>query len=651
MTDTTNTLRSTFNHFVRQFHGTSSNETAPLTWTHDRVNPGVIDVDEVQCTTSFAESLGLQGTDPTTAHNAPIVARTLEQYQSNMEKTRQRLVDEELAPSVLREVPFAYDSSKLPRAVQQVLPLLLEIAALTEQLRLLQVDHKGIQWQQDVAAQAQAGETASQSLFARGAIIACHFNKSPLCKPHAHFPNTDPNLSMWPDRITFDEQGTIVNALGKRADAQAVLSPFTSVYVDAPNFDASTDPSTWPLRTLAYQQDTLYRPLLLKIAERFEKVATSPGFAQAEPEFAQVARAQAKAIRDHGGSAPWDEAEMIWAKARGKHIAWAWGPLEESQPPYVKRVFQMHIFTVRDESTRPFQYALPLMEAELAKHTASYEARKEISVDSVVQVYDVIARTGGINSPAGEALAEILPNSGPVQDAGIPKRQIFANIQEAVFDTICGDLAKLAFVPEQAHLVDSKVFSNSGAGHENAHAVGPRKDRLVTVNGREVPANKAMGANLHYTIEEAKSDLGGLLMAHIWHEHGIVSEEYVKKANVTFVMGRIRQQRFGGAHGGGSAGQFGALFAQGAATMEQRVINGATQTRIKVHHDKMRAFALNNMVAIAEAQAVGSKAQGQAFLDLSKQIPAVYESEFVPRFAAAGIPRHIQIMPHDIAKK
>ncbi|MBI4125373.1 MAG: hypothetical protein HY609_02065 [Deltaproteobacteria bacterium] len=626
--------------YLRLFNELAKEEG--ITWKQDANQNGLPDPEEVQ--------LGAQWRKLNAKAKSARLTNTAYSIFSRVEERRRAAVQEALKEKYLKPYRFAWNPRALPEPVQQALPKFMEISELTEELQLLQLDPSGLEWMAQVRNGARqsykpeipAGDLASWKLFQRGYGRVyqfeggCHrYTEDPFCDPVGSFPDWDPNSVMWADDIRTTDD---LQKLAGHLQEALLMSPFTVVEKGPEGKFKITE----------YNQHPLFKSRLVRIAELFGEIAALPGFSGLEPDMAQTAVAYAQALERGQGPRFLDDAEITWAKARGRHIAFTWGPFEEPQDPHgIKRSFQFHLFSVRQEASEEleqFQQAvLQEMENRLAARVEGYEAAN-VSVPSVIQVYDVIERSGGVNNSGGEYLAAVIPNSGPVVEGGYRKKQIYANMNEGVFENVLRPLAARSIDPAQLKYVQPRFLTLGSTLHELSHSIGPTENQTVKQNGKEIPIKTAMGAGLFGALEEAKADVGGVWMYPLLRQKGLISEEDEKAGYVTFVANRLRSIRFGSTspHGRGANAQLGYLFETGVVEFQEvDAADGGKETRLHVNLDKMPQAVEAMTVEIAAAQNQGSKEAAEQFLAHAEQIPQDWDKVFVPRFD--DIPRHIKL--------
>lgn len=628
-----------------------------LTWPSDVNKNGSPEPGELKVSPQFKKDhawdhltteMGRQG----------VIQHAASEVRQGIETRRRAAMLEALRRKYLAPHVFEYDPFSLPEPIHAVLGHFHEISRLTEELRLLQLDPSGTDLWSFVWNKARNHpELADQNaltLFEWGYEGGCHpFVTDPFCEPVMTFPDLDPNTTMWPASLNNPDEKTGVDAdlelLNKNPLRDAILSPFTVVEDVRGQEKIPLDKRAF--KVTPYPRHPLFQSRLLRIAGHFEKIARTPGFQGLEPEMAGTALAYAASIRKVDGPFPFEGAEILWAKSRGRKIAFTWGPFEEGQDPHeTKRTFQFNLFLVRGKETARVEAyqkaALQEVENRLAqrmKGFTAYQART-VRVDSVIQVYDVIDRSGGMNSSGGEFLAEVIPNSGPVVEGGFQKRAIFANLNEGTFHFVMAPLASLGLDPSQLQYVKAEFLLSGSVFHELSHSIGPTENQMIEKNGVRMKNKDAMGPGLWSAIEEAKANVGGIWMYQVLREKGVISREEEASGYVSYVANLLRQNRFGSKspHGRGAKAELGYLFKTGAVEIREITFSTTSkQPRIHVNVERVPQAVTDLTVEIATAQNEGSTEKAQAFFAHGNAIPEAWDTVFVPRFDAVA--RHIKL--------
>lgn len=153
-------------------------------------------------------------------------------------------------------------------------------------------------------------------------------------------------------------------------------------------------------------------------------------------------------------------------------------------------------------------------------------------------------------------------------------------------------------------------------------------------------------------IEEAKADTGGMSGLPVLARSGALDEAWRNETCVSYVVGLIRQMRFGGRHHGGAAAMsFGYLFNKGAITVVERVVApvgepARTEQRFHVVLEKLPEAIQNLWYDVVRQQMSGDAAAAENFMKANAdKIPALMD-EMTAKFATLGLPTDLWVRYH-----
>jgi len=239
--------------------------------------------------------------------------------------------------------------------------------------------------------------------------------------------------------------------------------------------------------------------------------------------------------------------DMAWMDMKNNDIDFVVGPIEnyEDQLFGQKAAFEAYVL-IKDktwsEKLSKFAKLLPLLQKGLPVEDA-YKAETP-GTDSDLNAYDVLYYAGHSNA-GGKTIAINLPNDETVQLKKGSRRLQLKNAMQAKFEKILVPIAEALVTPEQRkHITFTAFFSNT-MFHEVAHGLGIKN--TINGNGTVRESLKQFAS----AQEEGKADILGLYMVEKLFEMGELTEGEIMDNYVTFMAGIFRSVRFGSssAHG------------------------------------------------------------------------------------------------------
>lgn len=424
---------------------------------------------------------------------------------SGVSSKNAELLEKERA--IVREVYISHDATKLPEKEKKMLEHLIEAARLTQELYMLQLHPRNMEWRQKVL---EMRDPLRQKLFARF--------RSPWCleNPCALLDDLPPKkllADFWPDDLTDEEFSTF----DRQINGRELLSPFTVVRRrEGRGYDA-----------IPYARFERYSTRMRVIAD--ELVAASK--LAPDPSLARFLLSRAKAFSAQSAF-PFDESDYDWISLKGDWEVTI-GPYETYQSPrQTKALFQMVLGRVEPELTAQMsslEQHLPAMETALAELLGP-ELYKPGNVEkkAEIRVIDVWYAAGEARLPKGALLAYHLPNRGPSADEGLSKKVILANHFKA-FDPLTRIRAKMSFSPKLARVVDPEAKMKNTVFHEIAHGLIANADtKIVNKKGKATTVKLALGKH-EAVVEELKADAVALWLAGFGVEQGWLGEQELEK--------------------------------------------------------------------------------------------------------------------------
>jgi hypothetical protein len=241
--------------------------------------------------------------------------------------------------------------------------------------------------------------------------------------------------------------------------------------------------------------------------------------------------------------------DMAWMEMKTNTLDFVVGPIENYEDELFgyKSAHEAAVLVKDKEwSTKLEKFAamLPTLQKELP---CDPKYKKEVpGTDSDLNAYDILYYAGHTNS-GGKTIAINLPNDEKVQLAKGSRRLQLKNAMQAKFDKILVPISDVLIDPAQRKNVKFDAFFGNVMFHEVSHGLGIKK--TVTGKGtiRETLKEQYSG------WEEAKADIVGLWMVSWLIEKGELTGITVEDAYVTYMAGLIRSVGFGAAEAHGKA--------------------------------------------------------------------------------------------------
>ncbi|MUP37685.1 dipeptidyl-peptidase 3 family protein [Labilibaculum euxinus] len=278
--------------------------------------------------------------------------------------------------------------------------------------------------------------------------------------------------------------------------------------------------------------------------------------------------------------------DLAWMDMKTNTLDFVVGPIETYEDAlYGYKASHSGQILVKDkvwsEKLSKFASLLPRLQEGLPV-PAKYKAEKA-NANADMNVYDVIYYAGDCNA-GSKNIAINLPNDPRVHAQKGSRKLQLKNAMKAKFDKILVPISDLLMDESQRKNVTFDAFFENVMFHEVAHGLGIK----YTLKDHE-SVRKAL-KDTYTSIEEGKADILGLYMITQMAEWGELDADKLMDNYVTFMAGIFRSVRFGAASAHGKANMIRFYFfeEQGAFTR-----NAETGT-YKVDFGKMKA-AINEL--------------------------------------------------------
>jgi len=219
---------------------------------------------------------------------------------------------------------------------------------------------------------------------------------------------------------------------------------------------------------------------------------------------------------------------------------------------------------------------------------------KQLKSPPIVVVNEVFV---GGDRAGPQTAAFNLPNDEKVLEKG-SKLVILKNVQEAKFEKILKEIAKVVIAEDQQEHLSFHTFFTHILLHEMSHSLGPHN----LAGGRTVRKELQ---EAHSALEEAKADIAGLYAVKILSDASRLDPGLKKSFYVTYTASAFRSIRFGleEAHGKGQAVQLNFLIDQGG------IVYDPNTERFSVNFEKIEEGVKELTAKILTIQGTGNKAE------------------------------------------
>lgn len=235
------------------------------------------------------------------------------------------------------------------------------------------------------------------------------------------------------------------------------------------------------------------------------------------------------------------ESDMAWMDVKGK-IDVVIGPIETYQDALFgyKAAYEAVVMVKDEEATKEFETFKSLVSYfELNLPIDNKYKRKKFNSETELNIVNVVY-FGGDCQKGTKTIAASLPNDPRVRNARGGKNSMYKNMMEAKFQAILVPISKIILPEEYHNYVDQKAFTSFVTLHEFSHTLGP--GYVFGKNNLEV---RTALRERYSPIEECKADIVSMWNHKLLLERGIYDENYIKKAQITYLAGLFRSIRFG----------------------------------------------------------------------------------------------------------
>ncbi len=289
------------------------------------------------------------------------------------------------------------------------------------------------------------------------------------------------------------------------------------------------------------------------------------------------------------------ESDVAWMQMKNNSIDMVTGPIEtyEDRLYGFKAAYESYVLIKDKEwSKRLEKYVsfLPTLQKELPVE-AKYK-KDSPGTESDLNAYDVVYYAGDCNS-GSKTIAINLPNDEKVQEQYGSRRLQLKNAMKAKYDQILLPISEQLIVPEQRNNITFDAFFANTMFHEVAHGLGIKN----TINNKGT-VREALKEHAG-ALEEGKADVLGIYMITKLHDKGELKDAELQDYYVTFMASIFRSIRFGAssAHGKANMVRFNYFKEKGAFTQ-----NDAGLYKVDMEKFREAIDALSNDILVLQGE-------------------------------------------------
>jgi len=295
-----------------------------------------------------------------------------------------------------------------------------------------------------------------------------------------------------------------------------------------------------------------------------------------EPGLKAYLEARSQAFKDNS----FVKSDYVWMDMKDNTLDFVVGPIETYEDGlFGRKAAHEAYILIKDKewSSRLEKYAAFL--PELQKGLPVEEKYKATlpGTNSQLNAYDVVYYAGDCNA-GSKTIAINLPNAEEIHESKGSRRLQLKNAMQAKFDKILLPIADELIAEEQRKHITFNAFFSNTMFHEVAHGLGIKN----TLDGK----GTVRDALKEYasTIEEGKADILGIYMVTQLFEKGEIPQGTLEDFYVTFMAGIFRSVRFGVASSHGKANMLRFYFFQEMGAFTRDAETGA----YRVNFEKMK---------------------------------------------------------------
>lgn len=318
------------------------------------------------------------------------------------------------------------------------------------------------------------------------------------------------------------------------------------------------------------------------------------------------------------------ESDVAWMQMKDNSIDMVTGPIETYEDRLFgsKAAYESYVLIKDKEwSERLAKYVsfLPMLQRELPVEP-KYK-KDSPGTESDLNAYDVVYYAGDSNA-GSKTIAINLPNDEKVQQEYGSRRLQLKNAMRAKYDQILVPISEELIVEEQRKHITFDAFFANTMFHEVAHGLGIKN--TINQKGTVREALKEHSS----ALEEGKADVLGIYMITKLHDKGEIKDAELMDYYVTFLASIFRSVRFGAssAHGKANMVRFNYFKEIGAFTQDD---NGMYSVDMPKFREAIDALSKDILVLQGEGDYEGTGSllneKGQIDSDLEASLKKLSE--------------------------
>lgn len=415
------------------------------------------------------------------------------------------------------DVLISHDAGSLPTGEKEMLGHLLEAARLVEEIHMLQLHPRNLEWRDMVT---HMGTDIEKRMFLRNQMPWCEDNDAPDCCAIAERPPRRIGFSLWPKGWKAEEFPGIMRQINR----DELLSPFTVVRRNAQG----------QLAALPYGKSDVLGLKMRKLAAVLRQAAAKAPHRSLK----RFLSSRADAF-ESDSVFPYDASDYDWIALEG-----AWevtvGPYEVYRTPHqTKAMFEMVLGREDEVLTGEllrFKKNLQEMEDALALLVGEevYKGR-ELDPRIAIRAIDVWMASGDARRSRGATVAYHLPNRGASVEEGLYKKVILVNHAKA-FEAVKQRRASLVLDRSDAEKLSFMDDIVNTTFHELSHGFGAYHEMKVTTPSGKTASVKQLLLELDTLMEEVKADVIGLWLSRTLREKGELDDATLERRYISAII-------------------------------------------------------------------------------------------------------------------
>lgn len=320
--------------------------------------------------------------------------------------------------------------------------------------------------------------------------------------------------------------------------------------------------------------------------------------------------------------------DMAWMEMKSNTIDFVIGPIENYEDElFGYKTAYEGVVLVKDQewSKRLSKFAAMLPELQKNLPVDEKYKKEKPGSDSDLNAYDVVYVSGQANE-GSKTIAINLPNDERVQLAKGARRLQLKNAMKAKFDQILVPIAEVLIDPAQRTNIKFDAFFSNVMFHEVAHGLGIKNTITGKGNIREALKEK------YSSFEEAKADILGLFMATQLIEKGEITGITVDDCFITYMAGMFRSVRFGASSAHGKANMMCFNYFEDKGAFE-RLADGTYHVNMEKTRQAMNEWAARVLIFEGDGDYDGAS----AYLEANGKIRETLQSD-LDKLKSASIP-------------